>query len=288
MASSPFYFQQPFCQLASGCRVVEFEPPADLKLFVATVGYVQIRSPYVRQRVPDGCFSICVGFHETGVTHASIRPTNLNWGHFALQPGWTFVEARLKWSAGPVFLRCPSPVLGPRPVEIEEVLGKDWRNAEERLRDASTARERVELLVELLRYSVPDKSHLRPEIRRAVRLLERRPAGLSVDSLSEEACLSASQLRRVFSREVGASPKDLLRLSRLWWSMRLALEQPKMAWGSIAAECGFSDQAHLVDEYKQFTGSTPVNWYANLFGVNPDGPRRSRGSNSVACAFTPR
>src|SRR4051812_3162801 len=128
MGSSPFYYQQPFCQLADGCRVLEFDPPKDLAPFVAKLGYVTIKSPYIRQRVPDGCYAIHVGIHgATGATRCFVRRGSFDWGHVLLDPGWTYVEARLRWGAGMNFFGCSPEDMGQTGRSVEELLGKKWR-----------------------------------------------------------------------------------------------------------------------------------------------------------------
>jgi AraC-like DNA-binding protein len=265
MVSSPFYFQQPFCQMATGCRVVELDPPADLAPFVAKLGFVKINQGYVRQRVPDGCFSVCVGMNaERGLVRSFVFTPDLNWGHWPVEAGWTYVEARLRWGAGAPFLHFSREDLTNRQ-PTDEVFGKGWRGVMGRMYEAKSPDARLAVFVEALRGLAPDP--IRSDIARSTRLLERFRPEMRVDDLADAACLSSSQLRRIFANEVGASPKDMLRLSRLWWSMRMAIEKPLSSWGTIAAESGFADQAHLIDEYRHFTGATPTQWHRNLFGI---------------------
>src|SRR4051812_11208464 len=220
MGSSPFYYQQPFCQLADGCRVLEFDPPKDLAPFVAKLGYVTIKSPYIRQRVPDGCYAIHVGIHgATGATRCFVRRGSFDWGHVLLDPGWTYVEARLRWGAGMNFFGCSPEDMGQTGRSVEELLGKKWRGFAEKVSEAESPRERMHALIEGLRQMCPQSGTPRPEVVRTMRMLEKGTPWLRVDDLADAACLSASQLRRLFAKELGASPKDLLRLSRLWWSM---------------------------------------------------------------------
>lgn len=165
------------------------------------------------------------------------------------------------------FLQCSPEDLGPFSRRPEDVLGKRWRNVRERAAEARNSRERMIVLVGALRGLVENSAPLRPEIQMTTDLMEAPNPWLRVDDLAHAACLSSSQLRRLYAKELGASPKELLRLSRLWWSMKMSLDHPETSWGVIAAECGFSDQAHLVDEYRHFTGSPPRLWQANLYGV---------------------
>jgi transcriptional regulator GlxA family with amidase domain len=82
-------------------------------------------------------------------------------------------------------------------------------------------------------------------------------AGLiSVDALASSAGISARQLERRFLQEVGVAPKLLcriLRFQRIFHSIRAHDGR----WATVAADCGYYDQAHLIRDFKQFAGQTP-------------------------------
>lgn len=84
-----------------------------------------------------------------------------------------------------------------------------------------------------------------------------REAGLiSVDALASGAGISARQLERRFLQEVGVAPKLLcriLRFQRIFHSIRAHDGR----WATVAADCGYYDQAHLIRDFKQFAGQTP-------------------------------
>lgn len=63
--------------------------------------------------------------------------------------------------------------------------------------------------------------------------------------------------QRACQAELGLSPKRLQRLVRLHASVHLRGTQPGMAWAALAAEGGFSDQAHLAREFRLLGGVRP-------------------------------
>ncbi|HZW21288.1 helix-turn-helix domain-containing protein [Noviherbaspirillum sp.] len=68
--------------------------------------------------------------------------------------------------------------------------------------------------------------------------------------------MSERQLERRFLAWVGMPPKSVARVVRLH---RLAAHfHSGLSWAQIAAEAGFSDQAHMVREFRAMTGTTPA------------------------------
>jgi AraC-like DNA-binding protein len=80
----------------------------------------------------------------------------------------------------------------------------------------------------------------------------------SVDALARNAGCSARTLERRFDRFVGISPKEFSRIRRFQRALRLAREQPMLYWSTIAARAGYSDQSHLVRDFRQFAGRAPT------------------------------
>lgn len=84
-----------------------------------------------------------------------------------------------------------------------------------------------------------------------------RVAGkVAVDTLAADAGLSARQLRRRFLLEVGVGPKLLCRLLRFQQIFK-AVDRGEAEWADVAVDCGYYDQAHLINDFRQFAHETP-------------------------------
>ena len=79
----------------------------------------------------------------------------------------------------------------------------------------------------------------------------------SVSDIAEELGVSHGHLDRQFTDQVGLSPRTVARILR----MRRLLEQidvhGPVGWADKAAALGWSDQAHLIRDFKRHTGVTP-------------------------------
>ncbi|HKR22648.1 MAG TPA: AraC family transcriptional regulator [Pyrinomonadaceae bacterium] len=104
-------------------------------------------------------------------------------------------------------------------------------------------------------------------------------AGLiSVDQLAADAGISSRQLERRFMREVGIGPKLLGRILRFQQVFR-AVERSDAAWASIALDCGYYDQAHLIRDFNQFAQQTPSVLFAEQSALTESFTRKTRTSH---------
>lgn len=87
-----------------------------------------------------------------------------------------------------------------------------------------------------------------------VAALVRSRGALAVDGLARHAGVSPRTLQRIFAERVGLSPKTLARILRF---QRALTAGPRRGWAAIAAECGYFDQAHLIRDFREFTGAPP-------------------------------
>ena len=101
---------------------------------------------------------------------------------------------------------------------------------------------------------------------------------ITVDSLACVAGISSRQLERKFLNEVGVGPKMLSRILRFQQVFR-AVESNQFSWPSIAVECGYYDQAHLIRDFRQFAQETPSTLLAESSPLTESFTRKTRMSN---------
>ena len=79
---------------------------------------------------------------------------------------------------------------------------------------------------------------------------------LRSDALARAAGLSLRQLERLFREDVGLSPKRLSRIVRFQEVLR-RMGDEATNWVSVALDCGYFDQSHLVRDFSELTGVAP-------------------------------
>jgi AraC-like DNA-binding protein len=80
---------------------------------------------------------------------------------------------------------------------------------------------------------------------------------LSVEELAERAGVSRQHLTRVFRQIVGLTPKMYCRLVRFQSALAYAAPGGDVEWAQVAADLGYTDQSHMIAEFRQFSSLTP-------------------------------
>ena len=164
-------------------------------------------------------------------------------------------------------LGLPLDQLSGHTVDLAEVLGADGRRLGERLRDTPSWRRRFALMDQFLLGRLNRGPRPAPEVDWAWRRLTASGGAVPIGELAREVGWSHKHLIARFRQQVGLAPKTaarLLRFNGVW--QRLDQGGP-LDWGLVAAETGYADQAHLVREFRQFTGTTPTGFEAKVNSV---------------------
>ncbi|MDA2809797.1 AraC family transcriptional regulator [Nocardiopsis sp. RSe5-2] len=96
------------------------------------------------------------------------------------------------------------------------------------------------------------------ELAFAWRLL-RAEGPVRVQKVADSVGWSRRHLAQRMGAEVGVTPKQAARLARFERSTRALRARPP-GLASVAAACGFADQAHMTNEWRELAGCTPTQW----------------------------
>lgn len=86
---------------------------------------------------------------------------------------------------------------------------------------------------------------------------------LAIDELSHKMNVNRRQLERKFSSVIGLSPKQLSKIIRLQSTLKMLLKDEFTSLSALAYEGNYYDQAHFIKDFKEFTGLTPKEFYAD-------------------------
>lgn len=154
------------------------------------------------------------------------------------------------------FIGLSMPELVGRVVALDDVWPSDFRQAVADL-EPLPVQERVSRLEPLLLARLDPRLEGSPQVREAVRLIHAKRGRVRVHWLADQVNLSVSQLERTFKRHVGVGPKLLARQKRASELAAEAMAASRPDWAWLAYRYGYSDQAHLVREFRELLGLTP-------------------------------
>jgi AraC-like DNA-binding protein len=141
-------------------------------------------------------------------------------------------------------------------VGLEDIVGADARRLSEQIRSARTWETRGRLLDDFLLDRAALGPQPSPEVRHAWHLLLRSGGRSTVRGIAHQVGWSHKHLITRFKQQVGVAPHMAARLVRLVMVWRHLDDE--RSWARIAVECGYADQAHLIREFRRFTGTTPA------------------------------
>ena len=92
----------------------------------------------------------------------------------------------------------------------------------------------------------------------ATRLITARGGRVSIDQMARSHGLSRKHFARQFSAAAGLTPKLFARITRFQSLVHALLSSDVSEWVSVAPAVGFYDQAHMINEFRAFAGSSPT------------------------------
>lgn len=181
-----------------------------------------------------------------------------------LAPGrFDTVGVRIRPGRWPWFCADHAAAFTNTTIDAAAVFGRAVDALCDRLREHATDRERIETLSAFL------CARLRPRGADIVPVIDRivQSAGrVRIETLADDAGLSARHCERLFQHHVGVTPKMLSRILRFQRALRHAHGETAGQWAAVAADCGYTDQSHLIRDFAQFAGETP----AQLAAMEPE------------------
>jgi AraC-like DNA-binding protein len=241
------------------------EPVPALRLHAAAVRWGHERIPagaaLTERIVPDGTAHLLVDFSPPGggiralVAGARRGPTVLAFSGDVEQLGVELLPGAI-----PALFGVPARALADREVPLDALWG-DARTADllSRLADAGSPSARADRLeAALCRLATASRASAPAAVAAALRAVSRTRGGVRVAALADGLGLTARRLEQLFHTHVGLSPKEAARLARFHAAVDALAARAVRSWAELAAETGFADQSHLVQEFQAWAGLAPT------------------------------
>ena len=172
------------------------------------------------------------------------------------------------WVANQV-LGTPASELRDSMVDLDEFWGSSVDETRERLDAATDPHARLAIVERAVAARVTrrgaqfEESALAQQLCRAA---EGNPRA-TVASLATQHGLTHRRVIEIFDNAVGLKPKAFYRVRRLRRAFQLTDASPRLSWTTIAHRCGYYDQAHLINDFRQMTGILPSEYVVTKSSV---------------------
>jgi AraC-like DNA-binding protein len=203
--------------------------------------------------VPDGCVDLLWRDDRFTVVGPDITAATPELGPGAIVLGIRFRPgSAAKWLGQPL-----TEIVG-REVPMAELWGSAADRIADRIGAASSARDKLRVLQELLAAEAPKVEHPRQEAMMIFRFLRAAASaeGRKIMALREHLGVSERTLRRQCNELFGYGPKTLDRILRFQRFQALARTEADEGLAFLALRAGYADQAHLTREVQSLCGMT--------------------------------
>lgn len=78
-----------------------------------------------------------------------------------------------------------------------------------------------------------------------------------IGDVVDETGLNSRRFIRLFSDEVGLTPKAFSRVRRFQRTVAVLHGRAEVDWADTAVACGYYDQAHMIHDFREFAGLAP-------------------------------
>jgi AraC-like DNA-binding protein len=148
----------------------------------------------------------------------------------------------------------PMADLANRWIALVELVGAEGPRLGRRLRDAVGWEARFACLDGFLESRL---ARARQPVRDMQTIWLRAQAAGRVSDLADEVGVSHKHLVSLFHEQIGLTPRLVARLARFNRALRRLGAAGHANWADAAQACGYFDQSHLINDFRDFAAATP-------------------------------
>jgi len=143
-------------------------------------------------------------------------------------------------------------------VPLRDIFGADGDVLERDIMAGPTDPSSIPIIEAFLRKRLPPPDEQANRITEIVYAVAADRGVLRVEDLVDRYQLNKRTLQRLFSKYVGVSPKWVIQRYRLHEAAERLASGDAESQSALAADLGYSDQAHFVRDFKALVGTSPA------------------------------
>jgi len=257
-------------------EMIRHHPSAPLHHFVQCFWWSQRdrAESFAEHMLPSGSVQMIYPLHDVPILCApsSASRNTLVWSAGIVHgPQWTYYQSGPKPAgvtvgvsfrpgAAGAMLGLPVTELTDRHVSIDALWGARGRELREQLQEAKGPSAAFQILEAEFRARLHGPLPIHPAVAQALACRSGGWQSSRVAEIQRRTGYSPKHFIALFRAAVGLTPKHYYRVQRFTAVLRgLAGNNPR-GLADLAASVGYSDQAHLSREFREFAGVTPTRY----------------------------
>jgi len=232
-------------------------------------------SPLSWVDVPSTSVTVILSCGEPypGHPRAFVAGLSDTWSLVDLRSCGASVDLKLTPLGAYELLGVPMDELTGRVIELSELLGSQVEPVLDSLANTEDWDARLSLAEGLLGARAAEPARPAPEVAWAWGRLVASNGRTRIGELAREVGWSHRHLISSFRRQIGLAPKTAARVIR-FRALLTGLTSGR-GLADLAYDHGYSDQAHLNRDFREFAGTTPTAWETKVNFVQDGGPDAS-------------
>jgi AraC-like DNA-binding protein len=242
-------------------NLLTYTPPPPLAAFVDMLWLAEGPAPpHRRERLlPTGTTELVIDLRES----SPMRVPMLSGPHsesFVIDtaPQTAIMGVHFRPGGAFPFFKAPAGQLHNIHLHLDALWGRRAAELREQLLEAQTPPQRFRILERLLLAQAVRPLARHPAVDFALHAFRDASRELSVSAVVDRTGWSQRRFIEVFRDEVGLTPKLFCRIIRFQQVLRLLHGRREIDWASVAAACGYYDQAHFINDFRDFSGFSPT------------------------------
>jgi AraC-like DNA-binding protein len=206
--------------------------------------------------LPDGCVELTFDLTRKEAPGAYVTGPLIEAASFVHAQPVSLLGVRFLPGGALPLLGVPIAELPSRWQPLDTVLGRIAHELLGRIVDAPSNQERVRTIDRFLCERLAALA-VDARVAGAVARLWQSAGAVPIPELGRDSGASPRNLGRLFHEWVGMSPKRFARVVRFQRLLERVGTARHIDWSGMAAELGYFDQAHLIQDFSQFAGASP-------------------------------
>jgi AraC-like DNA-binding protein len=253
-----------------------YQPHPDLESLVKCYWTLEVPAERAGQRqriVPDGCIEMIFILGDDIRRYAPeggfiIQPRQMVLGQitepFFIEPtGYVNSFAARFYPYGFAnFMSVPIDNLANKETPIELLFSEEAaKELGQNINRAADTQARIAIVEQFLLERMHDEASIDSIVKTTIDAMLLAGGDISIKTILGGDLSKRRQLERKFLKHIGMSPKQLGKVIRLQAALKMMRAQQSEGLTKIAYKSNYYDQAHFAKDFKEFTGTTPGEFF---------------------------